>query len=118
MTICGGILVGLSIRAAVEYSFLLGVLTLTAATAKDAIGKVDGLNPMYNTLFGGTKLMFHQYGAIPMIVGLIASAVSAALAVKWLVSYLQSHGLSIFGWYRIAVGLIVGGLMLFNVVQF
>ena len=118
MTICGGILVGLSVRAAVEYSFLLGVLTLTAATAKDAIDKVEGLDPVYDTLFGGTKLMFHQYGAIPMIVGLIASAVSAALAVKWLVSYLQSHGLSIFGWYRIAVGLIVGGLMVFNVVKF
>ena len=38
---------------------------------------------------------------------MVAAAVSAAIAVKWLVSYLQSHGLSIFGWYRIAVGLLV-----------
>jgi undecaprenyl-diphosphatase len=37
--------------------------------------------------------------------------VSAALAVKWLVSYLQSHGLSMFGWYRIAVGTVIGGLV-------
>ncbi len=111
MTICGGLLVGLSIRAAVEYSFLLGVLTLTAATAKDAIDKVDGIEP-YNTLFGGTKLMLHEYGPLPMAIGVIAAAVSAAVAVKWLVSYLQSHGLSIFGWYRIALGLIIGGLIL------
>ena len=111
MTICGGLLVGLSIRAAVEYSFLLGVLTLTAATAKDAVGKVKDI-PEYNTLFGGTKLMLHEYGALPMIIGIVAAAISAAIAVKWLVSYLQSHGLSIFGWYRIAIGLILGSLIL------
>ncbi|MBC8127712.1 MAG: undecaprenyl-diphosphate phosphatase [Gloeobacteraceae cyanobacterium ES-bin-144] len=116
MTICGGLLVGLSIRAAVEYSFLLGVVTLTAATAKDAVGKVKGLDPAYDTLFGGTKLMFHEYGAVPMLIGVIAAAVSAAIAVKWLVSYLQSHGLSVFGWYRIAVGVIVGGLLYAGVI--
>ena len=117
MTICGGLLVGLSIRAAVEYSFLLGVLTLTAATAKDAVGKVKDLDPVYNTLFGGTKLMLHEYGALPMIIGIVAAAVSAAIAVKWLVSYLQSHGLSVFGWYRIALGLVIGGLILGNVIH-
>ena len=117
MTICGGLLVGLSIRAAVEYSFLLGVLTLTAATAKDAVGKVKDLDPVYNSLFGGTKLMLHEYGALPMIIGIVAAAVSAAIAVKWLVSYLQSHGLSVFGWYRIALGLVIGGLVLGNVIH-
>jgi undecaprenyl-diphosphatase len=117
MTIAGGLLVGLTVRAAVEYSFLLGVLTLTAATAKKAVEKVEGLDPVYNTLFGGTKLMFDTYGALPMTIGLAAAAVSAALAVKWLVSYLQSHGLSVFGWYRIALGLIVGSLLLSGVFQ-
>lgn len=116
MTICGGLLVGLSMRAAVEYSFLLGVLTLTAATAKDAIDKVDGIPP-YDTLFGGTKLMFHEYGALPMAVGLVAAAVSAALAVKWLVAFLQSHGLSAFGWYRIALGLMIAGLIYGGVIS-
>lgn len=110
MTICGGLLVGLSIRAAVEYSFLLGVVTLTAATAKDAIDKVDDIGK-YNVLFGGTKLMIHEYGVLPMAVGIVAAAVSAAIAVRWLVSYLQSHGLSAFGWYRIALGLIIGSLI-------
>ena len=110
MTICGGLLVGLSIRAAVEYSFLLGVLTLTAATAKDAIDKVKEVE-QYNHLFGGTKLMIHEYGMLPMAIGIVAAAVSAAIAVKWLVSYLQSHGLSVFGWYRIALGLIIGSLI-------
>ncbi|MEI8039138.1 MAG: undecaprenyl-diphosphate phosphatase [Verrucomicrobiota bacterium] len=111
MTICGGLLVGLSVSAAVEYSFLLGVLTLTAATLKEAGEKVADFGPAYHTLFGGTKLMIHQYGVTPMLIGIVAAAISAALAVKWLVSYLQSHGLSVFGWYRIALGAVVGGLM-------
>ena len=114
MTICGGILVGLSLRAAVEYSFLLGVLTLTAATAKEAVEKVKDLDPVYNTLFGGTKLMLHEYGTTPLLIGIVAAAVSAAVAVKWLVSYLQSHGLSVFGWYRISLGIVIGGLIAFG----
>ncbi len=111
MTIVGGLIVGLSMRAAVEYSFLLGVLTLTAATAKKAVWKVEGLDPMYDVWFGGSKLMWDTYGPLPLAIGIIAAAVSAAIAVKWLVSYLQKHGLWVFGWYRIALGLVIGGLI-------
>ena len=52
---------------------------------------------------------------MPLLIGVVAAAISAALAVKWLVSYLQSHGLSVFGWYRIAVGLTVAGLIVSGV---
>lgn len=117
MTIVGGLLVGLSVRAAVEYSFLLGVLTLTAATAKKAVWKVPGLDPEYDVWFGGTQLMWDTYGPLPLLVGVVAATVSAAIAVKWLVSYLQSHGLSVFGWYRIAIGLGIGGLVMAGVFQ-
>lgn len=111
MTIVGGLLVGLSLGAAIEYSFLLGVVTLTAATAKKALWKVHDLDAAYDVWFGGAKLMWNHYGAVPLLVGVIAATVSAALAVKWLVTYLQSHGLAIFGWYRIALGLVIGGLI-------
>lgn len=111
MTIVGGLIVGLSVRAAVEYSFLLGVLTLTAATAKKAVWKVEGLDASYDVWGGGAKLMWETYGAMPLAIGIVAAAVSAAIAVKWLVSYLQSHGLSVFGWYRIGLGLIIGSLV-------
>jgi len=111
MTIVGGLVVGLSVRAAVEYSFLLGVLTLTAATAKKAVWKVHGLDAAYDVWFGGAKLMWETYGALPLLAGVIAATVSAAIAVKWLVAYLQSHGLSMFGWYRIVVGVAIGGLV-------
>lgn len=117
MTIFGGLVVGLSVRAAVEYSFLLGVLTLTAATAKKALWKVEGLDPSYDVWFGGTKLMWETYGAVPLILGIVAAAVSAALAVKWLVSYLQSHGLAVFGWYRIVLAAVIGALFATGMVQ-
>jgi undecaprenyl-diphosphatase len=112
MTIVGGLLVGLSVKAAVEYSFLLGVLTLTAATMKKAVWKVDGLNDAYHFWGGGAKLMWDHYGTVPLVLGFVAATVSAAIAVKWLVSYLQSHGLGVFGWYRIVLGLGVGAWLL------
>ena len=115
MTIVGGLLVGLSVKAAVEYSFLLGVLTLTAATAKKAVWPVSNVAETYDTWFGGTRLMWDFYGPLPLAVGIVAATVSAAIAVKWLVSYLQSHGLSLFGWYRIAIGAVVGGLVVAGV---
>ncbi len=112
MTIVGGLIVGLSIKSAVEYSFLLGVLTLTAATAKKALWKVEGLDAKYDVWGGGVKLLTDSYTSLSLAVGIIAAAVSAAIAVKWLVSYLQSHGLAIFGWYRIGIGIIVGSLII------
>jgi undecaprenyl-diphosphatase len=117
MTIMGGLIVGLSIRAAVEYSFLLGVLTLTAATVKKALWPVAGVGEAYDTWLGGTMLMWERYGGVSFLLGLVAAAVSAALAVKWLVSYLQSHGLALFGWYRIAVGLLIAALVVTGVVD-
>jgi undecaprenyl-diphosphatase len=111
MTIVGGLMVGLSVGAAIEYSFLLGVVTLTAATAKKALWPVHDLDAAYDVWFGGAKLMWNHYGALPLVVGVVAATVSAALAVRWLVSYLQRHGLALFGWYRIALGVVVGGLV-------
>lgn len=93
ITIVGGMLVGLSLPAAVELSFLLGVITLTAATAYDALKH-------------GPE-MLATYGAVPLLIGLGAAWLSAVLAVKWMVSYLKSHGLGIFGWYRVVLAIAV-----------
>ncbi len=117
MTICGGLIVGLSVKAAVEYSFLLGVVTLTAATAKKAVWGIEGAGPGYADWFGGSKLMWETYGAIPLTVGIIAATVSAALAVRWLVKYLQSHGLQIFGYYRIILGITIAALLITETIQ-
>ena len=70
----------------------------------------EGIPAQYDTLFGGSMLMHSQYGTLALVIGIISAAISAALAVKWLVSYLQKHGLAVFGWYRIALGIVVGAL--------
>ncbi len=97
VTIVGGVLVGLRLAESVKFSFLLGVVTLCAATvykAKDA-----------------GPLMIAEYGWLPMIVGSLAAWISAVFAVKWMVSYLQKHGMSVFGYYRVALAIVVALLI-------
>ena len=97
-TMMGGIVTGLSVAAAVEFSFLLGLLCLTAATCYDAVKYGDQ--------------MVSEIGFPAIIAGTITAWISALIAVRWLVNYLQKHSLNIFGWYRIAVGIFMFGLML------
>ena len=98
VTIVGGILVGLRMRAAVEFSFLLGLLTLGTVTSYDA--------------FKHGREMLEAYGAGSLAVGFVAAWLAAVLAVKWMVAYLNRHGLEIFGWYRIALALCVTAWLL------
>lgn len=100
ITIVGGVLVGLSLPAAVELSFLLGVITLSAATAYDALKH-------------GSE-MLATYGAVPLLIGFGAAWLSAVLAVKWMVGYLKSHGMEIFGWYRVALAVAVAAWLLWT----
>ena len=94
VTIVGGVVVGLNLTAAVEFSFLLGVVTLLAATvykAKDA-----------------GPLMIAEYGWLPMIIGSMAAWLSAVFAVKWMVGFLKRRGMGLFGYYRVALAVVVG----------
>lgn len=97
MTMLGGMFVGLSVEAAVEFSFLLGLITLGAATVHDAYK--DG------------ALMLEAFGWEALAVGTAVSWFSAWLAVKWMVSYLQKHSFAVFGWYRIAIGIVTLALL-------
>ena len=93
MTMLGGLVSGLSMAAAVEFSFLLGLITLSAATVYDFVKYGEN--------------MIAEIGWAPMLAGTFMSWFSAIIAVKWMVSYLKKHGLSLFGWYRIAAALVM-----------
>jgi len=89
VTIVGGLLVGLSMAAAVEYSFLLGVVTLGAATAYDALKH--------------GQLMLQTFDPHALLIGVAVAFAAAVISVKWMVNYLSRHGLAIFGYYRVAI---------------
>lgn len=98
MTIVGGLLCGLHMIAAVEFSFLLGMVTLTAAA---------GYKFLKNY-----KVLFEEYSFTAMLLGCFAAWLSAFLAVKWMVGFLQRRGLEPFGYYRIALAIVVAALIL------
>jgi len=96
VTIIAAVAIGLHISAAVEFSFLLGLATLTAAT-------------VYEMLDNGAAII-DEYGILTPLAGFAAALVYAAVAVIWMVGYLQRHSLAIFGWYRIALAITIGTL--------
>ena len=96
-TLVAGLLLGMSLAAAVEFSFLLGVVTLSAATVLDL------------AKHGGD--LVDSFGVRAPLVGLFVAFVAAVVAVRWMIEYLNSHSLRVFGWYRVAVA-IVGAAML------
>ena len=87
-TIVGGLFLGLSRRTIVEFSFLLAVPTMLAATILD---------------FSKSASSFASADFSILGVGFVASFVVALFVVKWLLTYVQSHTFTAFGWYRIAV---------------
>jgi undecaprenyl-diphosphatase len=94
-TILAALILGASPVVAAEFSFLLALPTLGAATLYDLLKNYDGLT--------GPALG----GPWPLVVGLAVSAIVAALAIRGFLRYLVSRGLAPFGWYRIALGVVV-----------
>lgn len=91
-TIIGGMLFGLSRRAATEFSFFLAIPTLIVATVyklykERALLSVDDLSMW--------------------VVGFVASFVSAFFCVRWLLRFISTHDFTPFAWYRIFFGIVV-----------
>lgn len=95
MTIVGGYVAGLKPARAAEFSFLLGLPTLAGAAVL--------------TCHKTGAQTVEAFGLAPLSWGAVVAAVSAALAVTWLVRFLTRHGLALFAWYRVilAVGVLI-----------
>jgi undecaprenyl-diphosphatase len=89
VTILAALALGFTVAAAVEFSFLLGLVTLGAATAYD--GARNG------------NEMIDAFGILEPLIGFVVAFVAALVAVRWMVRYLERHGIGVFGWYRIGI---------------
>ncbi len=91
-TIIGGMVLGLSRKAATEFSFFLGIPTLMGAGA-------------YSVLKNRELL---AWADLPMFaVGLAFAFFSALLCIRWLIRYVSTHDFTVFAWYRIVFGALV-----------
>ncbi len=111
MTITGGYFCKLRPAAAAEFSFLLGVPTLLGATV---LALWDDWKDHKSN---GSPMFYTVLGTGPVLVGLVVAAISAALAVKWLVGFLNRRGLAPFGVYRILLGIALIGMILGHLVS-
>jgi undecaprenyl-diphosphatase len=91
-TIIGGLLFGLSRKAATEFSFFLAIPTLSVATVYQLYKERD-------------LLSVDDIGM--WVVGFVAAFVSAFLCVRWLLRFISHHDFTPFAWYRIAFGFVV-----------
>jgi len=91
-TIIGGLAQGIKRKTIVEFSFLLAIPTMIAATALDLYK-----NP---TVFTGNDLTL-------WIIGFVVSFITAIIGVKFLIKYVQKNNFKVFGWYRIVLGIAV-----------
>ena len=99
-TILSVMVLGVARPAATEFSFLLGIPTLVGAGLYEAVSALNDGGPMVT-----------PWGMIAL--GTIVSAVTAFLAVKWLLHFVQGHTFIGFGWYRIGLGVVIA-LLLFT----
>jgi len=91
-TIIGGMLFGLSRKAATEFSFFLAVPTLVAAT--------------FYSLYKERHLLDAADTGM-WVVGAVTAFISAFVCVRWLIRFVSTHDFKAFAWYRIAFGVVV-----------
>jgi len=92
-TIIGGLLFGLSRKAATEFSFFLAIPTLVIASLYD--------------LYKHRDLLDLATDAPYFAIGLAGAFISAIVAIKALLRYISQHDFMVFAWYRIVFGLLV-----------
>jgi undecaprenyl-diphosphatase len=97
------LLLGLARPQATEFSFLVGIPTMLAAGAWEILKAL--------------KAMRHHTSEAPpenwgmVLLGFIVAAIVSFIAVKWLLRYIQTHTFVAFGWYRIALAIVIAVIL-------
>ena len=104
-TIAAGQIAGLSRPAALEFSFLLSIPTMVAATGWDFIKTVHG----HGTGVAEVAMSGERWGVL--LIGLVVSFIVAYAVVEWFLYWVRKHGFTVFAIYRILLG---GALLLWG----
>ena len=91
-TILGGILIGTSRETAAEYTFFLAIPVMFGAS-------------LLKLVKFGFSFTFAQFGVL--LVAMAVAFIVSVIAIKFLVGYIKKHDFSVFGWYRIGLGVLV-----------
>lgn len=109
-TIIGGLVLGLSRKAATEFSFFLAIPTIFGAT-------VYSLAKIFLRVSNEHSFVWTVDMTVGFIVGFVVSFISALIVVKWLLRYVSSNDFKSFGWYRIIFGFVILGTHYSGLVQ-
>lgn len=93
-TIIGGIIIGMSRKVAAEYTFFLAIPVMFGVSLIKIL--------QFGLRFTGTEIIF-------LLLGMIVSFIVSVFAIKFLMGYVKRHDFKVFGWYRIALGVLVIG---------
>jgi undecaprenyl-diphosphatase len=99
-TILGAIIIGSSRYVATEFSFFLGIPVMFGASGLKIVKFL-----MHGNTFGASEI-------IVLLVGMVTAFVVSIIAIKFLLDYIKRNDFTVFGWYRIVLGIILIGYWL------
>lgn len=114
-TIAAGQVVGLSRPAALEFSFLLSIPTMIAATGWDLLKEIHPSKSALASDAAAPHVVMNSERWIVLLIGLVVSFIVALGVVEWFLQWVRKHGFVLFAIYRIALGgalLIWGGKLI------
>jgi undecaprenyl-diphosphatase len=106
-TIAGGQMVGLSRPAALEFSFLLSIPTMIAATCWDFLKEVHGSKAADGAAAAAAHVSMNGERWVVLLIGLFVSFIVALGVVEWFLHWVRKHGFTVFAIYRIVLGVVL-----------
>ena len=94
-TILGAILIGTSREVAAEFTFFLAIPVMAGASALKIVKYI-----LEGFIFSGFEMVI-------LVTGMVTAFIVSVLAIKFLVGYIKKNDFTVFGWYRIILGVIV-----------